>query len=80
MMKTAFSPFKRTPDMKKRWMFFDLAEAVGAVIYLGLLRLLPVDAASALGGAVLRCLGPRLSAHRTAGENLRRIFPEKSDP
>ena len=65
--------------MKKRRFFSYIAETLGAVFYLGLLRILPVDAASALGGIVLRVVGPCLSAHRTADKNLRRVFPEKSD-
>jgi KDO2-lipid IV(A) lauroyltransferase len=42
----------------------------------GLLALLPIDAASALGGATLRLLGPLTSAHRTARRNLDIAFPD----
>ncbi len=41
-------------------------------------RRLPVDFASALGGAVGRTLGPLLPPHRVAVDNLARAFPEKS--
>lgn len=39
-------------------------------------RALPVEAASALGGAALRLLGPLSGAHRVADRNLRIAFPE----
>lgn len=39
---------------------------------------LPMSAASGLGGAIARILGPRLSVHRLARRNLERAFPEKS--
>lgn len=44
---------------------------------LALLRLLPLDFSSWLGGAVLRCFGPLLPAHRIARRNLERAFPDK---
>ena len=40
------------------------------------LRSLPLDAASALGGAVARWIGPRLAISRRARRNLERIFPD----
>ena len=49
---------------------FDLAA--------GLLRLTPVDAASAFGGALLRRLGPLTPTDRTIRRNLELAFPEKS--
>jgi KDO2-lipid IV(A) lauroyltransferase len=54
-------------------------EALGAAIGFGLLGLLPIDVASALGGAVARIVGPRLKISQTARHNLRRAFPEFSD-
>lgn len=42
-----------------------------------LFRLLPVDAASALGGRILQLFGPLSGPHRTADMNLRLAFPEK---
>jgi Kdo2-lipid IVA lauroyltransferase/acyltransferase len=51
-------------------------EAVGAIIAFALLRALPVAWASALGGAVLRAVGPRLSVSRRARRNIALAFPE----
>lgn len=42
-------------------------------------RLLPVDAASWLGGAALRLLGPFSGSHRTAQRNLTLAFPEMDE-
>jgi KDO2-lipid IV(A) lauroyltransferase len=39
-------------------------------------RLLPLEAASSLGGAALRLLGPLTGAHRIAERNIRIAFPE----
>jgi KDO2-lipid IV(A) lauroyltransferase len=39
-------------------------------------RMLPVDAASALGGEVFRLLGPFAAAHRVAEENIKAALPE----
>jgi KDO2-lipid IV(A) lauroyltransferase len=50
---------------------FDLASAA--------LRLLPVDWASGLGGALFRSLGPVTKSHRIADRNVRLAFPEQSD-
>jgi KDO2-lipid IV(A) lauroyltransferase len=47
---------------------FDLAS--------GFLRLLPTDAASALGGWLLATLGPLTSVQRTVDRNLRIAFPD----
>ena len=45
-----------------------------------LLRLLPLDWASALGGKAARIIGPHIAgATRTARNNLNYAFPEKSD-
>lgn len=55
------------------------AEAAVFFFFMGLFRLLPVDAASALGGWIGRTLGPRLPPDRTARANLQDSFPEKSD-
>ena len=45
----------------------------------GLLRLLPVDKASAVGGRFGRCIGPCLRRHAVARANMRRALPELSD-
>ncbi len=52
----------------------DLLEAV-----FGLFRLLPIDAASWLGGWLGRTIGPRTRAHRTASRNLASAMPELSE-
>jgi KDO2-lipid IV(A) lauroyltransferase len=54
-------------------------EYVGARLIWGLFGLLPLDAASALGGWLARMVGPWLPAHRIARRNLARAFPEKSE-
>lgn len=60
----------------------DLAwrlEALGYDLFIGLVRLLGVDAASAFGGWLLKTVGPLTGAHKTARRNLRLCFPEKDD-
>jgi Kdo2-lipid IVA lauroyltransferase/acyltransferase len=56
--------------------FLHLVEGAGAVAVYVLFRLLPLDAASALGGFLARSLGPRLAISRRALKNLRRALPE----
>ena len=58
----------------RRWIVHPL-EALGFGLALALLRLLPVDWASALGGAAARALGPRLPVSEQARRNLRRALP-----
>ncbi|MFZ4606242.1 MAG: lysophospholipid acyltransferase family protein [Caulobacter sp.] len=58
----------------------DLAwrlEAVLFDVFTFLFRLLPVDAASWLGGALARAIGPLTKTHRIAEQNLRLAFPER---
>jgi KDO2-lipid IV(A) lauroyltransferase len=62
----------------RRWLVHPL-EAFGAGLVLLLLRLLPVDAASGLAGAVARTLGPRLKVSDQARRNLRRALPALDD-
>src|SRR3990167_3882872 len=52
-------------------------EAVGFDVFTFLFRLLPVDAASWLGGAAGRLIGPLTKTHALADQNLRLAFPEK---
>ncbi len=58
-----------------RWMRYPLE---GAAVWLAfyLLKLLSLDRASALGGALGRAIGPRLAVSRRAVENLGRAMPE----
>ncbi len=55
-------------------------EALAFDVFGGLFRLLPVDAASAIGGRLLKVLGPLTGTHRTAERNLRIAFPEMPEP
>ena len=54
------------------------AEAAVFFFFMGIFRLLPLDAASALGGWIGRNLGPLLPPDRTARRNLAASFPDKS--
>lgn len=51
-------------------------EVAGFDLLSALFRLMPTDAASALGAAVFKALGPLTSAHRTARLGLRLAFPD----
>ena len=54
-------------------------QAVGARLMLCLFGLLPLDAASALGGWLGRTIGPRLAMNRRARRNIARALPELSE-
>jgi len=56
------------------------AEACGAALFFAAMRALPLDAASALGGALARLIGPRLGISQRARRNLRTALPELSAP
>lgn len=51
-------------------------EAAGFAAFIGFMRLLGVERASALGGWLLRTLGPRTGTQKTVLRNLRIAFPE----
>ncbi|SDG48012.1 lysophospholipid acyltransferase family protein [Roseospirillum parvum] len=51
-------------------------EAAALGLAFGLFRLLPVDAASALGGRLGRAIGPRSGVHRVGRRNLAAALPE----
>lgn len=53
-------------------------EAGAAALIYGFFSLLPIDAASSLGGWIGRCVGPRLSYNRRAIKSLKHAFPEYS--
>lgn len=55
-------------------------EAFAYDVVVGLVRLMPLDVASNLGGWVGRTLGPMTGTHRTASDNLRIAFPEMPEP
>ena len=54
-------------------------EACGVLLAWGLFSLLPLDAASALGGLMARSVGPFLKVSKRARKNLQRAFPEKGE-
>jgi KDO2-lipid IV(A) lauroyltransferase len=67
---------------KRRALAQDLlwrAEALGFDLFIGLVRLLGVDAASAFGGWLGRTAGPLSGAHKVATRNLKLAFPDKDD-
>ena len=55
------------------------AEALGFDLFIGVVRLLGVDAASAFGGWLGRTVGPLSGAHKVAVRNLKLAFPDKDD-
>lgn len=54
-------------------------ETAGAYFIYGFFKLLPPDAASNLGGWIMRRLGPRLGVSRTAYRNLALALPDKTE-
>lgn len=52
-------------------------EAVGALTAYGLMRLMPIDMASAFAAAAMARVGPLLRLQKVARTNLERAFPEK---
>src|SRR5690348_8446867 len=56
-----------------------MLEALLCLLCWAIFRLLPLDAASALGGGLGRLIGPRLEQHRTALTNLALAFPERME-
>jgi KDO2-lipid IV(A) lauroyltransferase len=54
-------------------------EAAGYDLIAAIMRVAPIDAASAFGGWLFKLLGPLTGAHRTALRNLRLAFPEWDD-
>jgi Kdo2-lipid IVA lauroyltransferase/acyltransferase len=54
----------------------DRIEAWAARLVFGIFRLMPIDWASMVGGALARRIGPRLGISKRARINLRRAFPE----
>jgi len=54
-------------------------EAVGFDLFNALFRLLPIDAASWIGGKLFRWLGPLTKTHQVAVQNLKLAFPEKDE-
>ncbi|MGH7115328.1 MAG: lysophospholipid acyltransferase family protein [Stellaceae bacterium] len=69
----------RTGDSAKPPRLSHRLEAWGAAVAFGAFGLLPIDWASAVGGAIGRRLGPFLGVSKRARINLRRSFPELSE-
>lgn len=67
-------PASTSVNPRKRLRY--LAEAAGAYVAFAFFRMLPVDAASAIGGWIFQMLGPLAKAHRTAERNVRAALPE----
>jgi KDO2-lipid IV(A) lauroyltransferase len=57
----------------------DRLAGAGLAALIALLRLVPLDAASAACGRLARTIGPLLPVHRVGETNLRAAFPEKDD-
>lgn len=69
---------KRKPKLRRRAL--QLIEAAAAYfVFRGVLGVMPVAAASALGGFFARWIGPHLPVSRVATRNLSAAFPEKSE-
>src|ERR1022692_3773825 len=51
-------------------------ETAGYDLVAAIMRVVPIDGASAFGGALFKLLGPLTGRHRTALRNLRLAFPE----
>jgi KDO2-lipid IV(A) lauroyltransferase len=68
-------------DKRRPWAqdFLWRAEALGFDLFIGVVRLLGVDAASAFGGWIGRTFGPLSGAHKVARRNLTLAFPEKDE-
>ena len=56
-----------------------LVQTVACLVLFGLLRPLPLDMAAAIGGWLLRTVGPHTALSRRAAANLRRVFPDIDD-
>ena len=67
---------RRLPPGK--WLVYAI-EGAAAWLLFALLGLLPIDAASAVGGWLGRTIGPRLAVSRKARRNLQRALPELSE-
>lgn len=65
--------------MREKPTLLDFILVALALLYWGLMRLLPIDAASYLGGLILRTFGPWLRVHRIAKQNLRLAFPDRDE-
>ena len=67
----------KIPTPLKHYLFHPLQAGAAVVVYT-LFRILPLDAASALGGWMSRTVGPHLGISSRAVKNLAAAFPEKT--
>lgn len=63
---------------RRRWRLIDPFQAALAYLAFAVIGLIPLDAASALGGRLGRAFGPRLKVSERARSNLAAAFPEMS--
>ena len=70
-------PPKRAKGGWRRDLIWRL-ESVGFAGFIGFMRLMDVERASALGGWLLRTLGPKTGVQKTVMRNLRIAYPEMS--
>ncbi len=70
----------RTPLQRKliRWFLYP-PQAVAAAVLYGVMRVMPVDAASAFGGWLLRRIGPLTRSDTVARRNLELAFPDMDE-
>ncbi len=61
----------------RRWVIHP-AQGLAAYAVIGIAGLMPLEAASGLGGWLGRTIGPRVGITRRARRNLGRAFPEKT--
>ena len=71
---TGARPATETPAPPASWP--HRFEAWGAALFFAMFGRLPLDTASAVGGALARWIGPRLGISRRARRNLRAALPE----
>mgnify|MGYP002714864891 FL=1 len=63
--------------LRRRYLGYPLEAAVLYAVY-GIFAVLPLDAASGLGGWIGRTVGPRLRASRKALRNIQRALPDET--
>lgn len=76
MTEATPAPLAAEPAAGVRWSHW--IEAWGAALFFAAVRALPLDTASALGGAVACWIGPRLGVSNRARRNLRAALPDLS--
>ncbi len=69
----------KTNSIFKVYVVYPVQAVVVTLLY-GFFRVLPLQGASAIGGALGRWIGPRLSVNRRAVTNITTVFPGKSKP